>query len=108
MVLGINTVREYDLTRICRCHFAANHGVVIGPGDFPGTGDDCTADLQGVGAETVHREGSIPKTILRKNLGRGAHSSRSPTTPWTRRKSRDELLDVEVEVDDTEDLPGSP
>jgi hypothetical protein len=35
MVLGINTVREYDLTRIFRCHFAANHGVVIGPGDFP-------------------------------------------------------------------------
>jgi hypothetical protein len=64
--------------------------------------------LQAVGAETVHRKGSIPKTILRKNLGRGAHSSRSPTTPWTRRKSRDELLDVEVEVDGTEDLPGSP
>ena len=69
--------------------------------------DDPATDLQAGGRETLQREGSIAKVNLRKNLNEGRHSS-NPRTPWTRRKSREQLLDIEIDVDGTENLPRTP
>ena len=107
MILGIHTVRKYDLTLVFRNHFVANFGMADVPVVLRTKEDDPATDLQAGGRETLQREGSIAKVNLRKYLNEGRHSS-NPRTPWTRRKSREQLLDIEIDVDRTKNLPGTP
>ena len=108
MIIGINTMRRYDLTSHFRCHFVTDCGGAAPPEVPTARKDDLSNDRPSLVEETVPKVGDMSATFLRKNSSEIFANSRNPRTPWTRRKSRDELLDIEIDVDGTELLPDPP